>query len=476
MKIRKNARWLTSTERDKFLKAVVTLKTIKRREGFNSMRLYDFYPLDHRLVGVRFRHRDDEPMGDGGHGGTGFPSWHREWLRRFEEDLRSVDPTITLPYWDLTDRQNSTDVLFQADFMGGDGSGPELKVQSGVFQEQVPSSQRPSWWPDDDGAPLSGFIVSQGLTTLHELPLNGQPPGFNVTGLTRNFRDFSSLPSRDSVRGLLASGPFGTFQPNMEGSGYHAPGHNCVRGLMGAAPTSPNDPLFFLHHAGVDLIWALWQRRPDHDQTKPENLPPSRSMQPRPTLLYGHFLEDMMWPWDGRIATNSQKARPHLLGPFPPIDLDARPPVFPLGSFTRTVKLADIVRVGDVIDHHTLDYQYDVEIPFDLQKEGVKLARIEPYFGDLTLRGTVKSGASGDSGPNDYVWTSNGGTTLGWIDAATGDLDLVNQLIEDETDFSDTSLKGAEVMRHYNQPLAYFDSSGNLHLKGRVQRNQPPIA
>ena len=371
---------------------------------------------------------------------------------------------------------NSTDVLFQADFMGGDGSEPDLKIRSGVFQEQVPSSQRPSWWPDDDGAPLSGFIVNQGLTTLHGQSLNRQMRGFNVTGLTRDFGDFSSLPSRDSVRGLLASGPFGTFQPKMEGGGYHAPGHNRVRGLMGASPTSPNDPIFFLHHAGVDLIWALWQRRPDHDQTRPENLPPSRSVQPRPPLPYGHLLEDLMWPWDGRIATNPHKARPHLLGPFPPSDPDARPPVFPLGSFIRTVEPKDIVRVGDVIDHHALGYRYDVEIPLDLVKKGVKLAYIEPYFGDLILSGAVRLSPSGLPGPNDYVWTNISGTTLGWIDAVTGDLNLVNQLIEDETDFSDISLKGAEVMRHYNQPLAYFDSSGDLHLKGRVQRNQELIA
>lgn len=24
-------------------------------------------------------------------------------------------------------------------------------------------------------------------------------------------------------------------------------------------PTSPNDPVFFLHHANVDRLWATWQ-------------------------------------------------------------------------------------------------------------------------------------------------------------------------------------------------------------------------
>ena len=181
-----------------------------------------------------------------------------------------------------------------------------------------------------------------------------------------------------------------------------------------------------------------------------------------------------MWPWDGRIGTNSNKARPHLLGPFPPNDPDARPPVFPLGSFVRNVKPTDIVTVGDVIDHHALDYQYDIEIPFDFEKEGTKLARIEPYFGDLSLTGTVVANAAGAPRAADLAWEVDG-ETRGWIEAETGDLHVRGQVIEDETDYSDTALAGATDFRHYNQPLAYLDASRNFHLKGRVLINQPAI-
>jgi tyrosinase len=31
-----------------------------------------------------------------------------------------------------------------------------------------------------------------------------------------------------------------------------------IRGTM-LLPTSPNDPVFFLHHANVDRLWAAWQ-------------------------------------------------------------------------------------------------------------------------------------------------------------------------------------------------------------------------
>ena len=129
----------------------------------------------------------------------------------------------------------------------------------------------------------------------------------------------------------------------------------------------------------------------------------------------------------------------------------------------------------DVIDHHNLpddtSYKYDVEIPFEFKKEGTKLAWIEPYFGDLSLTGSVVANATRRPGPADLAWEANS-VTRGWIEAATGNLYLQGQVIEDETDYSETALGGAIDFRHYNQPLAYLDSSGNFHLKGRVLSNQ----
>ena len=51
----------------------------------------------------------------------------------------------------------------------------------------------------------------------------------------------------------------------MQEGGPHAAPHSFIGGPM-LDMLSPSDPLFFVHHANVDRIWALWQDYNDHDQ------------------------------------------------------------------------------------------------------------------------------------------------------------------------------------------------------------------
>jgi virginiamycin B lyase len=63
--------------------------------------------------------------------------------------------------------------------------------------------------------------------------------------------------------------------------------HNYIGGTMGP-PTSPNDPIFWLHHCYVDKLWADWQRL---HPTEPGYLPDGGAKKT------GHNLSDVMKPW-----------------------------------------------------------------------------------------------------------------------------------------------------------------------------------
>ena len=44
--------------------------------------------------------------------GPAFLPWHRSFLLRFEDDLRSAEPDVTLPYWDFCyDRSMQSSLL-----------------------------------------------------------------------------------------------------------------------------------------------------------------------------------------------------------------------------------------------------------------------------------------------------------------------------------------------------------------------------
>ena len=49
--------------------------------------------------------------------------------------------------------------------------------------------------------------------------------------------------------------------------------------------TSPNDPVFWLHHANIDRLWSIWGARHGN------------AYAPTTTNLHGQGLDDPMWPW-----------------------------------------------------------------------------------------------------------------------------------------------------------------------------------
>jgi hypothetical protein len=119
-------------------------------------------------------------------------------------------------------------------------------------------------------------------------------PSGRVTSmpLNRQFgRRTSDLPRPDDVRLTLAETPYDGpgwdtrspgFRNTLEGTGATSM-HNTVHIWVGGSMfpmSSPNDPVFFLHHCMVDKVWADWQAAhpgmtylPPRQQARPGRVP-----------------------------------------------------------------------------------------------------------------------------------------------------------------------------------------------------------
>ena len=75
------------------------------------------------------------------HQSTFFLPWHRWFILQYENLLREIDCTITVPYWESAEEANNalaSDVWNVADHgFGGNGTGPSSCVQDGPFRAEV---------------------------------------------------------------------------------------------------------------------------------------------------------------------------------------------------------------------------------------------------------------------------------------------------------------------------------------------------
>ncbi len=291
MHTRTNAATLSPPEKEKLMNAIITLK--KTTKPGHSTNVYDEFVAIH--FGVT--RRTGIASGDGGHGGPAFFAWHREFILRFEKALQEVDPDVTLPYWKW-ESGNSSDTtnIFTADFLGTVG------LQTSGYLSETPNTQNPDGWKVD-----SQLDQGNGSTLLRNNNIN---PG--------------SLPASDA-NDALDEDDFHRFRPNLEGP--HGTIHMIVGGHM-TRMTSPNDPIFFLHHANIDRLWAKWQL----------THPGTDNYNPNQTGNVGHKLDDRMWPWDGGDSSTTVNSVVALL------------PVFDTN---------DTRRPRDVLDIEALDYVYD---------------------------------------------------------------------------------------------------------------------
>jgi tyrosinase len=126
--------------------------------------------------------------------------------------------------------------------------------------------------------------VTQGLALPYwdwvqdrSIPSALDDPGLLQSWSVSRSWDPSFLPSAAAVDAVVADKKFGPFQLALEHQ--HDFVHRAVGGTMDS-PSSPADPLFWLHHANIDRIWDQWQQ--SHKMEKPSN--PNEVMQKPPII------------------------------------------------------------------------------------------------------------------------------------------------------------------------------------------------
>ncbi|MDQ4145897.1 MAG: tyrosinase family protein [Actinomycetota bacterium] len=179
MGIRKNYRRLSEVERDRFVQALRHVKSNGIVDEFADLHATHF--------------------GHGIHRSSHFLPWHREFLLRFENELRTHHPDVTIPYWDSTVDRSPSDPLWNNSFLGQ----------------------------------------------------------FNTAWNLRRRLGSDTLPTAQQVRTNRERDTYDRFWPELE-SDIHNPPHRWVGGVMAGA-ASPGDPVFYLHHGWIDLLWVLWQ-------------------------------------------------------------------------------------------------------------------------------------------------------------------------------------------------------------------------
>jgi hypothetical protein len=281
MNCRKNVKNLTPDEKNRFVNAFLGLMSQDSVLHPGAQSRYDDFVETHLLAMHDMDTGTDRPE-SWGHGGSVFLPWHRELLYRFEQLLQDIDSTVTIPYWDWTRAKAAGDAgfPFTHGFLGVDGTdGNNDRVE----REAGAALPYPyAFDPEDWSTLLTVFDPGDILNFFQR-----QFGEFNVLG-TAN--DAPNLPSNDTVE--VGTGT--TFRDAISGAISYTTHrsrcedlHNLVHRYCGGnmlRMTSPNDPIFFLHHANIDRMWSIWQKQ----------VAPGTSLYVQSSATAGHKLNDPM--------------------------------------------------------------------------------------------------------------------------------------------------------------------------------------
>ncbi len=323
MGIRKNAKYLSLTEKENFVWACVMMKADIVNPGAppaNRYSRWDEYVALHRMIQNAFAPGAAAVnFGHGGGGAYSFFSWHRYFLIEFEKQLQSHVPGVMLPYWDWTDPSP----IMTNTFLGPDGGAGSI-VSSGYFAASAPGTggnptPSPGWWP----ASLTGWNLHSAFGLSWQGPLRRNLSGVSGLPTVADLQQALGKTTYPALKGAVESGT-GISSSHQMHNGLHG----WVGGHMSNPTASPFDPIFYLHHCNIDRLWAMWQ------------MDGHANVYPNSGGFIHHHRTDIMYPWTGGAAGYGTNVN---LSPIAMPDFSA------LGAKTNE----------DTLDHRALGYTYD---------------------------------------------------------------------------------------------------------------------
>ena len=292
--MRKNQATLTAAEKTAFVNAVLSLKqepSILHPDDRTFSRYDDFVEVHLNAMMVMMNNQPSWA-----HQGPVFGPWHRVLLRQFELELQQIDAQVEIPYWDWTrrDSRSSTSSLWGNDFLGPDGraSAPQIgKVMTGPFAFDAGN------WPIRvKDQPNDPDYLERRLGRSSDAPT--LPTAAAVTAALTAI-PYDTAPWEDSLRDPNDPAEWRGFRIQLE-----IPLHNLVHRWVGGNMvdmTSPNDPVFWLHHCNIDRLWAEWQDlHPDEEAYLPEDGAPTGQNLNEPMIF---SLPGERAPWDEEFIT-----------------------------------------------------------------------------------------------------------------------------------------------------------------------------
>jgi tyrosinase len=259
------------------------------------------------------------------HGNVLFPTWHRAYLVKLEEALRSIPgcADVTLPFWDETSEESTTKGIPSAltdETFELDGKTIPNPLRSFVFSKNIvdnisgdnPNYSKPKGY-ETVRYPLSGLVGTEAdkkktaehnalfpdykvnVTLLNlnivtwltsQVVVDGKPlpmldvltkykrcldaPNYTLFSNTTSAAEWNDNVPAGSLPVVPLESPHNSI--HLAVGGFDVPGADYspipdANGDMGENDTAGLDPIFFFHHCFVDRVFWLWQKKHNFTDT-----------------------------------------------------------------------------------------------------------------------------------------------------------------------------------------------------------------